>query len=127
MMAAIAMTVATPMTTPRIVSDERSLLARSVASAMPTFSPSCSSRRAGDIASLRPHRGNRIEPRGAGGGVDAEEHPDAGPEGLADADLVGALGHRHQHDVHDHDAADHDADRHHGRDHAEQHARERLP
>ena len=48
-------------------------------------------------------------------------------DGLAQADLVRALAHRHQHDVHDDDAADNDADRDDRRNHREQHARELLP
>ncbi|MFN8096017.1 MAG: hypothetical protein U0599_28015 [Vicinamibacteria bacterium] len=34
----------------------------------------------------------------------------AGPEGLANADFLDALGHRHEHDVHDDDAAHEEAD-----------------
>ena len=51
----------------------------------------------------------------------------AGPERLADADLLDALGDRHQHDVHHHDAADEQADRgDHQRHHVDA-ARHRLP
>src|SRR5256885_9686914 len=42
----------------------------------------------------------------------AEDVPPPGAERLADPDLAGALGHRHQHDVHDNDPADHERDRH---------------
>src|SRR2546429_434423 len=38
-------------------------------------------------------------------------------ERLADADLAGPLGHRHQHDVHDHDAAHHQGHAHESRAH----------
>ena len=58
--------------------------------------------------------------------LDQELPPDVSPggaEGLADADLAGALVHRHQHDVHDDDATDHDADADHGGNGGEEQAR----
>src|SRR3954466_15793103 len=65
-----------PMTTPSTVSAERSLLVRSVSSAMrntsltsPLFTSQCL---------------DRVEPGGAGGGIGAEEQADAG--GNADAE-----------------------------------------
>ena len=42
----------------------------------------------------------------------------AGPDGHPDADLLGPLGHGHEHDVHDHDAPDQQGDRGDG-DHGE--------
>src|SRR5215207_8963794 len=78
--AAIAITVATPITTPRMVSAERSLLARSVSRASVTFWRSRSPRITGS-RSFRAHGGHRVQPRGACGRVDAEEDADADPEG----------------------------------------------
>src|SRR5262245_57933433 len=165
---ATAITVVTPMTTPRIVRVERSLLALIASSAMAIPSP----RFWAITRSLHPERGDGIEPGGPGRGIDPEDEAGAGAQRerdthrprrdpgrergearhppresppahdpqepaqggedqrfhqelpadvapgraqrLAQADLAGALGHRHQHDVHDDDAADHDADRHDG-------------
>src|SRR5215207_5739327 len=80
-MAAIAITVATPITTPRIVSAERILLARSVSRASVRFWRSRSPRITGSLRSLRAHRDHRVEPRRARRRVDAEEDADAGAEG----------------------------------------------
>src|SRR5687767_4562106 len=57
-----------PMTTPRMVSAERSLLVRTVSSAMRTTSPSS--------PLLTSQRLNRIERGRPGGGVGAKEQPD---------------------------------------------------
>ncbi len=51
----------------------------------------------------------------------------SGAERLPDADLPGALVHRHEHDVHDDDAADDDPDADHGRDYGEQHLGQATP
>src|SRR5712692_4917847 len=51
----------------------------------------------------------------------------AGAERLADADLTGALRHRHQHDVHDHDAAHHEGDEHEPRTDGQQDAVDLAP
>src|SRR5688500_11942714 len=80
---AIAITVATPMTTPRIVSAERSLLTRSASSATATF---CWTLSVSRTDSLRPRRGDRVEARRARGRIDAEEDADAGPERDGDGD-----------------------------------------
>src|SRR5687768_4476491 len=72
--AAIAITVATPMTTPRIVSAERSLLERSVSIATAMFCRTWSTK---IMALLGPQRRDRVEARRARGGVDTEQHADA--------------------------------------------------
>src|SRR5690606_23590299 len=81
---AIAITVATPITTPRMVSPARSLLARSESSAIRM--PSSALRisipppRGPVAASFLAQRGDGVEPGGAARGVDAEEHAGAGAE-----------------------------------------------
>src|ERR1700686_3908024 len=84
-MDAIAITVATPITTPRIVRPDRSLLARSWSTAMSQASVTKSSfiRR---TESFVPHRLPRIEPGGPGGWVDPENHPDTRAETQCDRD-----------------------------------------
>src|ERR1041384_2014835 len=77
-MDAISITVATPITTPRMVRKERSLLVRSASRA--TATPSSRLRRI-TAALLLPERGDGIEPGGAGGGVDAEEDTAAAAPG----------------------------------------------
>src|SRR4029079_1255741 len=71
MIEAMVITVATPITTPRMVSALRSLLVRSESRAIVT--PSWRWRSTGLFLTKR---GNRVEPRGAGRGIDPEH--DAG-------------------------------------------------
>src|SRR5580765_7619181 len=82
-MDAIAITVATPMTTPRMVRPDRSLLARSWSRAMNhasvmewTFMR--------PVPSFVPHRIHRVEPGGPCRGVDPEHDPDARTEAEGD-------------------------------------------
>ena len=79
------MTVVTPITTPRMVSADRSLLARRASRAIATPSPTfrmpmrqhaCYSARSAVIG---------IEPRGAGGGEDAEDDAGARAQRQGDA------------------------------------------
>src|SRR5512134_1010319 len=85
---AIAITVATPITTPRMVSPARSLLARRESRAIRT--PSSALRiskpppRGEPGASFLAEGGDGVEPRGAAGGVDAEQHAGAGAEQQGD-------------------------------------------
>jgi hypothetical protein len=74
-MEAISITVATPITTPRMVRNERSLLVRRFSSA--TDMPRAGSRRASPTS---PQRGDRIEPRGTAGRVHPEDDAGARPE-----------------------------------------------
>src|SRR5437899_1796183 len=90
--------------------------------------------RTGDLQEPREHdAGHDPEARahdGEGGGLGQELAQDVAPPGaerLPDADLSGALRHRHQHDVHDHDAAHHEGDPHQARPDHIQDAAELLP
>src|SRR3954470_1184503 len=77
-MEAIAITVVTPMTTPRIVSAERSLLARRESKAIATPSPTLRMPGRESTRSLIGAEGrDRIEPGGSRGGEDAEDHAGA--------------------------------------------------
>src|SRR6187549_3887854 len=67
-----------PMTTPRIVRAERSLLLRRVSSAMRTTSPAS--------PLFTAERLDRIQRRGARRGVHPEEQPDAGRDADAEHD-----------------------------------------
>ena len=65
--AAIAMTVATPITTPRMVSDERSALTRIASNAMSTFSPNAPTRRpTGQVSARMAVIGSSFAARDAG-------------------------------------------------------------
>ena len=75
--------MATPITTPRIVSAERSLLVRIVSSAMTTPSAMFGTVTIGYSARSAVIG---IEPRGAGRGVHAEDDAGAGAEGERHAD-----------------------------------------
>src|SRR2546430_3666708 len=116
---AIAITVATPITTPRIVSAERSLLARSWSRAMSQPSetawsftapnpkpwgvgsgtrrcsmdsrcaPSRTTPHSPRRCSLVPQRHHRIEPRGPHGRIHAEYHADARAQADRDDDRPG--------------------------------------
>src|SRR2546428_8517050 len=77
-MEAIAITVATPITTPRIVSAERSLLARSCSTAM--SQPSDTEWSFTGPVSFVSQRHYRIEPRRPHGGIHAEDHTHTGAE-----------------------------------------------
>src|SRR5262245_31246591 len=89
MIETIAMIDVMPMMTPSTVRKERSLLARIAWKAMPT--PSRTS-----IATplLLPQRHDRIELRGARGGIDAEEEADRGGHDEAERDRPGLDGGR---------------------------------
>src|SRR5882672_2501197 len=82
-MDAIAITVATPITTPKMVRPERSLLARSWSSAMNQASVR-KSRFIRHTGSFVPHRLHRIELGGPGRRIDAEHNPDARAETQGD-------------------------------------------
>src|SRR5438093_7409524 len=71
--APMTMTTVTPIATPRIVSAARILCARSDASAMPTPSNRAV------IPLLLTQRGDRVEPRGPAGRIDAGDHAHARP------------------------------------------------
>src|SRR4051794_31196417 len=78
-MDATVITVATPITTPRIVSAERSLLALMAPSAIATPSitlGTCS--RTGYL--FGPEGVDRVQSRRTGGGIHAEEHTGTGPQ-----------------------------------------------
>src|SRR5881409_3028486 len=95
-MDAIAITVATPMTTPRIVSAERSLLARSWSSAMSQPSETdCSFIVRTHPASRLPNPGyrslvpqghDRVQPGGPHRGIDAEHDAHARAEAQGERD-----------------------------------------
>src|SRR4051812_39605231 len=74
---AIAMTVVTPITTPRIVSPLRSLLARRESKAIPTPSPTFRIPSVGSTRLFGAQGGDGIEPSGAGGREHAEDHAGA--------------------------------------------------
>src|SRR5512133_2289828 len=81
-MLAIVITVATPMTTPSIVSPERSLFARRLSNAMMTFSSNVvyRSRRVRNMALLFPHGVDGIEHRRTPRRIHAEDHADPRPQ-----------------------------------------------
>src|SRR5262245_65697833 len=74
------MTVVTPMTTPKMVRLDRSLLARIASRAMAMPSP----RLWAITRSLDPERGDGVEPGGSGRGVDTEHDAGAGAERESD-------------------------------------------
>src|SRR6266851_2509888 len=103
--APMTITTVTPMATPRIVSAARILCARSEARAMPTPSNRAVTRYSWRSAAMGSRRAER----------------------LPQADLTGALAHRHEHDVHDHDAADHERHDHHARENDDENAADSGP
>src|SRR5579872_5603651 len=86
---AIAITVDTPITTPRIVRLERPFAAASELRAEPTFSGNLRAECATDrsvVTLVGPHRGNRIEARRARRRIHAENHSHAGAEAQREED-----------------------------------------
>src|SRR6476661_2138829 len=84
---AMAMTVVTPMTTPRMVSADRGLLARSASKAMPTPSPTF----------RMPRRGSTVRLFGAEGGDGVEARRARGREYAEDDAGAAAQRERHRH------------------------------
>ena len=80
---AMAITVVTPITTPRMVSAERSLLARSESKAIADALAHVPDAERGITRLFGAEGGDRIEPRGPGGREDAED--DAGAAARARA------------------------------------------
>src|SRR6185312_12327755 len=82
-MEAMAMTVETPITTPRMVSAERSLLARMEARAIATPSPKLRKPTIGrmGVRLFGPKRRDGIEPRGASGRINTKEDAGTGAKG----------------------------------------------